>query len=75
MEFLDCIKGRRSRITSYNVCYTKLLRNLDAKNAGILAEKNVDIAICTDHPVIPVQYLFMSAAVAAKNGLAKQKVV
>ncbi len=49
------------------------MKNLDAKNAGILAEKNVDIAICTDHPVIPVQYLFMSAAVAAKNGLDKQK--
>lgn len=49
------------------------MKNLDAKNAGILAEKNVDIAICTDHPVIPIQYLFMSAAVAAKNGLDKQK--
>lgn len=49
------------------------MKNLDTKNAGILAKNNVEIALCTDHPVIPVQYLFMSGAVAVKNGLDRYK--
>ena len=49
------------------------MKQLDTKNAGILSHNGVEIALCTDHPVIPVQYLFMSGAVAVKNGLDKYK--
>lgn len=45
------------------------LKGMDVKNASELCNNGVEIAICTDHPVIPVQYLFMSCAVAVKNGL------
>jgi len=48
------------------------MKQLNAQNAGILAKNGVKIAICTDHPVIPVQYLAMSGAVAVKNGLDRQ---
>lgn len=49
------------------------LKQQNAKNAGVLSNFGVKIALCTDHPVIPVQYLPMSAAVAVKNGLDWQK--
>ena len=49
------------------------MKNLDTKNAGVLASEGVEIALCTDHPVIPVQYLFMSGAISIKNGLERQK--
>lgn len=45
------------------------LKNLSPRNAGELYKNNVKTALCTDHPVIPVQYLPMSAAVAVKGGL------
>lgn len=45
------------------------LRMLDIKNAGILQKNGTEIAIITDHPVIPQQYLALSAAVAVKGGL------
>lgn len=45
------------------------LKGLNTENAAKLSENGVEIALCTDHPVIPVQYLFMSGAVAVKNGL------
>ena len=35
----------------------------------ILQENGVKLAICTDHPVIPVQYLPLSAQAAVKGGL------
>jgi imidazolonepropionase-like amidohydrolase len=37
--------------------------------AGILAEKGVKFAICTDHPVVPAQYLPLSAGLAIRGGL------
>ena len=49
------------------------MKYLNTENAGILDNNGVKIALCTDHPVIPVQYLFMSAAVAVKSGLDRQK--
>lgn len=49
------------------------MKQLDTKNAGILSQNGVKIALCTDHPVIPVQYLAMSGAIAVKNGLDRQK--
>ena len=45
------------------------MRGLELKNAAILAENGVKLAICTDHTVIPIQYLPLSAQAAVKGGL------
>jgi imidazolonepropionase-like amidohydrolase len=45
------------------------LRNLELKNAKILHEAGVLVAITTDHPVAPLQYLPYCAALAVKGGL------
>lgn len=45
------------------------LRNLSPKNPGILAKAGILTAIMTDHPVIPLQYLPLCAAVACKAGM------
>ncbi len=45
------------------------LRDLDTKNPAVLDKAGVKTAICTDHPVIPIQYLNISAAIAVKSGL------
>lgn len=49
------------------------MKGLELKNAAILAENNVQIAICTDHTVVPVQYLPISAQTAVKGGLSLEK--
>lgn len=49
------------------------MRGLELKNAAVLAENNVKIAICTDHTVIPIQYLPISAQAAVKGGLEMEK--
>ena len=45
------------------------MRGLELKNAPILHENGAKIAICTDHTVIPIQYLPLSAQAAVKGGL------
>ncbi|ADL08638.1 amidohydrolase [Thermosediminibacter oceani] len=45
------------------------LKDLSFKTPGILASKGVKVAIMTDHPVIPVQYLNICAALAVKEGM------
>ncbi|AOT70003.1 amidohydrolase [Geosporobacter ferrireducens] len=45
------------------------LKNLTFETAGILSKAGVKIAIMTDHPVIPLQYLPMCAALAVKAGM------
>lgn len=45
------------------------LKGLDCRNAAALYKEGVEFAICTDHPVIPVQYLPISAGVAVRGGL------
>ncbi len=37
--------------------------------AGMLAARGVKISLITDHPVVPVQYLVVSAALAVREGL------
>jgi imidazolonepropionase-like amidohydrolase len=41
--------------------------------AARLAEKGVRFAIATDHPVVPVQYLLLSAGIAIRGGLSADK--
>ena len=45
------------------------LANLTIENPAILARARVPVAICTDHPVIPIQYLPICAALAVRGGL------
>jgi imidazolonepropionase-like amidohydrolase len=45
------------------------LRERDPRMVGILHNAGVHIALSTDHPVIPLQYLPLQAAVAVKEGL------
>ena len=45
------------------------MRGLELKNAAVLAKNGVKTAICTDHTVIPIQYLPISALAAVKGGL------
>jgi imidazolonepropionase-like amidohydrolase len=45
------------------------LKELTFDTPGVLAKAGVEIALMTDHPVIPVHYLPICAALAAKAGL------
>jgi imidazolonepropionase-like amidohydrolase len=45
------------------------LRNRSLANPGRLANAGVTIAITTDHPVVPVNFLAHQAALAVKDGL------
>jgi imidazolonepropionase-like amidohydrolase len=49
------------------------LRNLTFETPGILAKAGVKIAIMTDSPVIPSQYLPLCAKLAVRNGLDAQE--
>lgn len=45
------------------------LKNASLKNADILEKSGVPFAICTDHNVIPIQYLNLSAGLCVREGL------
>lgn len=45
------------------------LRGLTFKTPGILSQAGLDVAIMTDHPVIPIQYLPVCAALAVREGM------
>jgi len=45
------------------------LKDRTNANAGILSRAGVKVAIMTDHPVIPINYLSLSAALAVKAGM------
>ena len=51
------------------------LSKLTTENAGILYKNGVKVAICTDHPEIPVQYLAASAAYCVKAGLPREEAI
>ena len=48
------------------------LANITPKNAGILNNAGVKIAICTDHSEVPIEYLPISVGIAVKNDLDMQ---
>ena len=45
------------------------LAGLTIETPARLAKAGVEIAICTDHPVTPIQYLPLCAAIAVRGGL------
>ncbi len=51
------------------------LKNQTIQNAAILSRAGVPICICTDHPVVPEQYLPLSAAIAVRGGLDKTEAI
>jgi len=48
------------------------MRELALSNAAILHDRGVRIAICTDHPEVPIQYLALSAGLAVKGGMPRE---
>lgn len=48
------------------------LARSDIRAAGILAAAGVPVAICTDHPEVPENYLLLSAQMAAQAGMDRQ---
>ena len=49
------------------------LRNLSIKTPGILSKAGVEVAIMTDHPCVPIQYLCLCAAIAVKEGMGEEE--
>jgi imidazolonepropionase-like amidohydrolase len=49
------------------------LMNHTINCAGVLEKSGVDFAICTDHPVVPVQFLPLSCGLAIRGGLSREK--
>jgi len=49
------------------------LRNQSLKTPGILARAGIKVAIMTDHPCVPIQYLSLCAALAVKEGMDEEE--
>jgi imidazolonepropionase-like amidohydrolase len=47
------------------------LKNMTFEGPGILAKAGVRPAICTDHPVIPANYIALCASLAVKSGMSE----
>lgn len=45
------------------------LKNLSTKTPGILSKNKVPLALVTDHPETPIQYLLLCAAIAIRDGM------
>ena len=45
------------------------LRNLTPRSPGLMSAAGIEPALITDHPVIPVQYLTLCAALAVREGM------
>ena len=39
----------------------------------MLRKYGIPTAICTDHPVVPIQYLLLSAGLAVRDGLSREE--
>ena len=49
------------------------LKNLTFKTPGILNKAGIKVSIMTDHPVIPLQYISLCAALAAREGMDEEE--
>lgn len=45
------------------------LANQTEACAGVLKKAGIEVAICTDHPEVPIKYLPLSAAIAVRYGM------
>lgn len=48
------------------------LRNQSLKTPGILSRAGIKVAIMTDHPCTPIQYLILCAAMAVREGMPEE---
>ena len=51
------------------------MKNLTFDTYGVLAKKGILTSIITDHPVIPINYLPLCAALAVKNGMSEEDAI
>jgi imidazolonepropionase-like amidohydrolase len=49
------------------------LKDLSLKTPRVLSQAGVKVAIITDHPVVPIQYLPLMASLAVKEGMDEQE--
>lgn len=49
------------------------LRNLAVENPALLDQAGILTALCTDHPVIPIQYLPLTAGIAVGAGMERER--
>lgn len=49
------------------------VRERTFRTAGVLARRGVEVAIMTDSPVVPIQYLTLLAAYSVKEGMEKEE--
>lgn len=49
------------------------LRESSLKTPGILAKENIQVALMTDHPETPIQYLNICAALAVREGMSEDQ--
>lgn len=49
------------------------MRNLTITNPALLQKAGVRTALCTDHPVVPIQYLSTTAQLAVKGGMSREE--
>ena len=49
------------------------LRNQSLKAPGILSGAGIPVAIMTDHPCVPIQYLSLCAAMAVREGMSEEE--
>ena len=68
-KIADIIAGEELPVICGPVICKPEMRGLELKNAAVMHENGVKLAICTDHTVIPIQYLPLSAQAAVKGGL------
>lgn len=45
------------------------MASLSPVNASVMTEHGIDVAICTDHSEVPIEYLPISVGICIKNGL------
>lgn len=48
------------------------LANMTFENPGVLASAGIPVGITTDHPVTPLKYLSLCAALSVKSGMSKE---
>jgi len=49
------------------------LKERTFKTPGVLARAGVKVALCTDHPEVPIQYLSLCAALAVREGMEERE--
>ncbi|MCI8442913.1 MAG: amidohydrolase [Provencibacterium sp.] len=71
-EVADLLKEKGARIITGPVLGTRCkpeLRAMSLQGPGILQKAGVPIALCTDHPEVPIGMLALSAGLLCENGL------